>query len=97
QKATMSLWSILAGPNYFLRWLQTGTLGKQQAHGWTAMVLTHGRLKIGVGEIATPGRGCCSSGAISRPRTCRRYGESGNDRRCEKRPNVDADRFRCRR
>ena len=33
----------------FLRWLQTGTPGKQQAHGWTAMVLANGRLKIGGG------------------------------------------------
>jgi hypothetical protein len=33
----------------FLRRLQTGMFGKQQAQGWTAMVLAHSRLKIGSG------------------------------------------------
>ena len=35
----------------FLRWLQTGTLGKQQAQGGLTVILGHGGLEVGGRQI----------------------------------------------
>ena len=35
----------------FLRWLQTGTLGKQQAQGGLTVILGHGGLEVGGSQV----------------------------------------------